>query len=276
MSIFLAVLFAALLHACWNAIIKFGDDKFQGMLLLSFGHIFFGLFLIALYPVPDPQSWLFLLGSVLCHLIYKFFLTFAYIKGDLSRVYPIARGTAPMIVLTISLLFLPDAVGTLQIGGILLIGLGILLMARGVISHKEKQALIPFALMAAVGTAGYSLFDGLGARAAGTALGYVGWLFFLDSSLFVIGGFALRGRAIIPKSKLVWVQGLLASGASVAAYSIAVWAMTVAPIAVITALREISVLFAVIIGIFFFKENASLEKLISALMIVAGVIAIGF
>ncbi|MBT4568180.1 MAG: hypothetical protein HOC45_09750 [Marinovum sp.] len=118
MSIFLAVLFAALLHACWNAIIKFGDDKFQGMLLLSFGHIFFGLFLIALYPVPDPQSWLFLLGSVLCHLIYKFFLTFAYIKGDLSRVYPIARGTAPMIVLTISLLFLPDAVGTLQIGGI--------------------------------------------------------------------------------------------------------------------------------------------------------------
>ena len=74
MSIFQAVLFAALLHACWNAIIKFGDDKFQGMLLLSFGHIFFGLFLIALYPVPDPKSWLFLLGSVLCHLIYKFFL----------------------------------------------------------------------------------------------------------------------------------------------------------------------------------------------------------
>ena len=275
MYIFLAVLFAALLHACWNAIIKFGDDKFQGMLLLSFGHGIFGLFLIALYPTPDPGSWLFLLGSVLCHLIYKVFLTFAYTKGDLSRVYPMARGTAPMIVLIISLLYLPDAVSNLQIAGILLVGLGILLMARGIITHKEERALIPFALMAAVGTAGYSLFDGLGARASGTALGYVGWLFFLDAALFIIAGLALRGREMIPKSRPVWIQGLLAGGASVGAYSIAVWAMTVAPIAVITALREISVLFAVIIGIFFFKEKPSIDKLISALMIVTGVIAIG-
>ena len=275
MSIFLAVLFAALLHACWNAIIKFGDDKFQSMLLLSFGHGIFGLFLIALYPIPDPKSWLFLLGSILCHLIYKFCLTFAYTKGDLSRVYPIARGTAPIIVLLFSLLYLPDTVSNLQIGGILLIGLGILLMARGVIAHKEEQSLIPFAIMAAVGTAGYSLFDGLGARASGTVLGYVGWLFFLDAAVFIIGGLALRGKAMIPKSRPVWIQGLLAGGASVAAYSIAVWAMTMAPIAVITALREISVLFAVIIGIVFFKENASIEKFISASMIFAGMIAIG-
>tara|TARA_B100001059_G_scaffold98203_1_gene97638 strand:- start:1566 stop:2132 length:567 start_codon:yes stop_codon:yes gene_type:complete len=186
-----------------------------------------------------------------------------------------ARGTAPMIVLIISLLYLPDAVSNLQIAGILLVGLGILLMARGIITHKEERALIPFALMAAVGTAGYSLFDGLGARASGTALGYVGWLFFLDAALFIIAGLALRGREMIPKSRPVWIQGLLAGGASVGAYSIAVWAMTVAPIAVITALREISVLFAVIIGIFFFKEKPSIDKLISALMIVTGVIAIG-
>lgn len=275
MSVFLAVLFAALLHACWNAIIKFGDDKFQGMLLLSFGHGIFGLILMAIYPTPDPRSWFFLLGSVLCHLVYKFFLTTAYTKGDLSRVYPISRGTAPMIVLVISLLVLPDAVNTLQILGILLVGLGILMMARGIISHKEERALIPYALMAAVGTAGYSLFDGLGARASGAVLGYVGWLFFFDASLFIIGGFALRGKAMMPKSKRVILQGLLAGGASVGAYAIAVWAMTVAPIAIITALREISVLFAVAIGIFFFQEKASSEKIISALMIVAGVIAIG-
>ncbi len=275
MSIFLAVLFAAFLHACWNAIIKFGDDKFQGMLLLSFGHGIFGLFLIAVYPIPDAKSWMFLVGSVLCHLIYKFFLTFAYTKGDLSRVYPIARGTAPMIVLIISLLYLPDAVSNMQIGGISLVELGILLMARGVISHKEEYALIPLAAMAAVGTAGYSIFDGLGARASGTALGYVGWLFFLDAALFIIGGLVLRGKTMFPKSRQVWAQGLLAGSASVAAYSIAVWAMTVAPIAVITALREMSVLFAVIIGIFFFKEKPSVDKLISALMIVTGVIAIG-
>ena len=274
MSIFLAVLFAAFLHAFWNSIIKFGDDKFQGMVLLSFGHGIFGLFLIALYPIPNAQSWMFLFGSVLCHLIYKLFLTFAYTKGDLSRVYPIARGTAPMIVLIISLFYLPDAVSNVQIGGISLVGLGILIMARDVIFQKEEHALIPLAVMAAVGTAGYSIFDGLGARASGTALGYVGWLFFLDAALFIVGGLALRGKAMVPKSRPVWIQGLLAGGASVAAYSIAVWAMTVAPIAVITALREVSILCAVIIGIFFLKEKPSIDKLTSALLIVIGVIAI--
>lgn len=179
-----------------------------------------------------------------------------------------------MIALIISLLYLPDAISNLQIIGILFVGLGILLMARGVITHKEEQALIPFAIMTAVGTAGYSLFDGLGARVSGAVLGYVGWLIFLDAALFTIEGLALRGRTMIPKSRPVWIQGLLAGDASVAAYSIAVWAMTVAPITVISALKEMSVLFAVIIGIFFFKEKPSIDKLISALMIVAGVIAI--
>lgn len=274
MSVFLAVVFAALLHAGWNAIIKFGEDKFQGMLLLSFGHGIFGLILIAFYPAPNPQAWLLLGGSVLCHLIYKFFLTSAYAKGDLSRVYPLARGTAPMIVLVMSLIFLPDTVNTRQIVGIVLVGLGILMMARGIIFQNEERALIPYALMAAVGTAGYSLFDGLGARASGAVLGYVGWLFFLDAAVFIIGGFALRGKAMIPRSRTVLLQGLGAGGASVAAYAIAVWAMTVAPIAIITALREISVLFAVAIGIFFFKEKPSPEKIISAFMIMTGVIAI--
>jgi drug/metabolite transporter (DMT)-like permease len=272
--VFAAVLFAALLHASWNAIVKFGDDKFQGMVLLSIAHGVIGLVMISLVPVPAVESWPLLAGSVLCHLIYKGFLTVAYMRGDLSRVYPIARGTAPLLVLAVSLIALSDPVSGTQIGGILLVGFGIVLMARGVITQGEERALIPYALFAAVGTAGYSLFDGLGARVAGSATSYVAWLFFLDAFLFTIAGLVLRGRAVLPKSRRVWSLGMIAGCCSVGAYWIAVWAMTLAPIALVTALREVSVLFAVLIGVVFFKDRADAGKLIAACVIVVGVIAI--
>ena len=272
--VFLAVLFAALLHAGWNAIVKFGDDKMQGMVLLSIAHGLIGLVMISTFPIPAKESWLLLVGSVLFHLIYKTFLTFAYMRGDLSRVYPIARGTAPMIVLAISLMILSDVVMGSQIFGIILIGLGIVLMAWGVFAHGEERALIPYALLAAVGTAGYSLFDGLGARVSGSVSGYIGWLFFLDAFLFTAGGLAIKGHAVLPKSAKVWMLGMIAGVCSVAAYWIAVWAMTLAPIALVTALREVSGLFAVLMGIFFFKDKAVAGKIIAASMIVVGVIAI--
>ena len=272
--VFVAVLIAALLHACWNAIIKFGDDKLQGMVLLSVAHGLIGLMLIAIFPIPSKESWWLLAGSVLFHLMYKTFLTFAYMRGDLSRVYPIARGTAPMIVLVISLIALSDVMLASQIFGIVLVGLGITLMAWGVFAHGEERALVPYALFAAVGTAGYSLFDGLGARVSGSVSGYIGWLFFLDAFLFTVGGVAIKGHAVLPKSVKIWMLGLIAGVCSVAAYWIAVWAMTLAPIALVTALREVSVLFAVLIGVLFFKDKAMVGKIFAGLVIVAGVIAI--
>ena len=272
--VFVAVLIAALLHACWNAIIKFGDDKLQGMVLLSVAHGLIGLMLIAIFPIPSKESWWLLAGSVLFHLMYKTFLTFAYMRGDLSRVYPIARGTAPMIVLVISLIALSDVMLASQIFGIVLVGLGITLMAWGVFAHGEERALVPYALLAAVGTAGYSLFDGLGARVSGSVSGYIGWLFFLDAFLFTVGGVAIKGHAVLPKSVKIWMLGLIAGVCSVAAYWIAVWAMTLAPIALVTALREMSVLFAVLIGVLFFKDKAMVGKIFAGLVIVAGVIAI--
>lgn len=272
--VFVAVLIAALLHACWNAIIKFGDDKLQGMVLLSVAHGLIGLMLIAIFPIPSKESWWLLAGSVLFHLMYKTFLTFAYMRGDLSRVYPIARGTAPMIVLVISLIALSDLMLASQIFGIVLVGLGITLMAWGVFAHGEERALVPYALLAAVGTAGYSLFDGLGARVSGSVSGYIGWLFFLDAFLFTVGGVAIKGHAVLPKSVKIWMLGLIAGVCSVAAYWIAVWAMTLAPIALVTALREVSVLFAILIGVLFFKDKAMVGKIFAGLVIVAGVIAI--
>lgn len=271
-GVFLAVLCAALLHASWNAIIKFGDDKMQGMVLLSIAHGLIGLGMVIIFPVPKPESYAWLAASIGFHLMYKLCLTAAYVHGDLSRVYPIARGTAPVLVLLASFLFLPDAIALLQVLGVALVSFGILQMARGVFDLGESRKLLPFALGAAVGTAGYSISDGMGARAAGDASGYVGWLFLGDAVLFTIWGFYRRGAAAVPRNPQVWGLGLLAGTGSVGAYWIAVWAMTVAPIALISALRETSVLFAVLIGLVLFKEPAERRKVWAAAIIVAGVV----
>ncbi len=272
--VFVAVLFAALLHASWNAIIKFGDDKFQGMVLLSVGHALISLVLIAISPYPAKEVWPWLGASALFHFGYKAFLAAAYTRGDLSRVYPIARGSAPMMVLVVGYFALQDNVTGLQMLGIVTMGLGIFLMARGVFIHGESLQLLPFALLSAVGTAGYSLLDGIGARVAGDATMFTAWMSLIDSVLFLVWGFNRRGLAVLPASAQLWGLGLLAGAVSFGAYWIVVWSMTVAPIALVTALRESSVMFAVLIGVLFFKERADIGKLIAAGVIVSGIILI--
>lgn len=275
-GIFTAVLFAAILHAAWNAIVKFGTDKLQGMVLLSIAHALIGLAMVLAFPLPDRASLIWLILSVILHLAYKTFLTLAYQKGDLSRVYPISRGTAPVMVLIVSLLLLNDKFTQWQVAGVALIGLGILLMARGVFAHGERRDLLPYALAAAMGTAGYTLADGIGARLSMSPSAYIGWIFLLDASMFTVWALTFKGLKVIPKEPRVLALGLLAGTASVGAYWIAVWAMTVAPIALVAALRETSVLFAVLIGVFFLKEKANKGKIISALVIVLGVILMRF
>jgi drug/metabolite transporter (DMT)-like permease len=275
-GIFTAVLFAAILHAAWNAIVKFGTDKLQGMVLLSIAHALIGLAMVLAFPLPDRASLIWLILSVILHLAYKTFLTLAYQKGDLSRVYPISRGTAPVMVLIVSLLLLNDKFTQWQVAGVALIGLGILLMARGVFAHGERRDLLPYALAAAMGTAGYTLADGIGARLSMSPSAYIGWIFLLDASMFTVWALTFKGLKVIPKEPRVLALGLLAGTASVGAYWIAVWAMTVAPIALVAALRETSVLFAVLIGVFFLKEKADKGKIISALVIVLGVILMRF
>ena len=267
-----AVLGAAFLHALWNALIKFGTSKLTSMLILTLVQGGMGLLIALTRPFPDPQVWLWLLASGVFHAAYKLFLAFAYEQGDLSRVYPIARGAAPMLVLVISALLLPDVIAAWEYIGILVLGSGILLMARGVFSSGESRRLVPLALGSAMATAGYSLVDGLGARASGDAVAYVGWLFTLDAAFFTPVCIALRGKSVLRASGKVWAIGSLAATASYGAYAIAVWAMTVAPIALVAALRETSILFAVLIGWLVFGERMDKQKAVAAALIVAGVI----
>ena len=220
------------------------------------------------WPAADVLPWLAASGAF--HAAYKLFLTFAYEQGDLSRVYPIARGAAPMVVLGVSALFLADTLSALEIAGVLVLGAGIALMARGAFFHGEQRKLVPLALGSAMMTAGYSLVDGLGARVSGDAVMYVGWLFFLDAVIFTPICLALRGRHVFRAERRVWITSALAAAGSYGAYAIAVWAMTVAPIALVAALRETSIFFAVLIGWLVMKDRMDLLKAAAATLIVSG------
>jgi len=275
-GVFFAVLFAAFLHASWNAIVKFGVNKLQGMVLLSIAHALIGLMMVIAFPLPDRAALGWLAISVVLHLIYKTFLTLAYQNGDLSRVYPISRGTAPVIVLFVSLLFLNDSFTNWQVAGVFVVGFGILMMAHGVFANDEQRELLPYALGAAMGTAGYTLADGIGARLSMQPSAFIGWVFVLDASLFTLWAVAFKGFDVLPKQPRIWALGLAAGSASVGAYWIAVWAMTVAPIALIATLRETSVLFAVLIGVLYLKERYDKTKVWAAFVIVCGVVMMRF
>jgi drug/metabolite transporter (DMT)-like permease len=271
LGVFLAVLGAAFLHALWNALIKLGTSKVGGMVILSIVEVPIGLTVVMLTPAIDPAAVPWVIAAGCTHFAYKFFLTYAYDRGDLSRVYPIARGAAPMIVALIGALVLADAVSTRQYLAIAVLAGGILLMARGVFTSGEDRRLLPFALGSACATAGYTLIDGMGARISGEAAAYVAWVFVADGTFFTLGMLALRGRAVIPRDGRAWGLGAVASTASYGAYAVSVWAMTVAPIAVVAALRETSILFAVLIGWLAFGERMSRDKAVAAGVIVLGV-----
>ena len=274
--VFCAVLIAALLHAGWNALVKTGNNKQIAMLILTLAHAFFGLCLIPFLPMPQGEVWIWLLASGFTHMFYQLFLGFAYERGDLSRVYPIARGAAPMIVLTVSVLFGVDTLRGFDFLGILVLGLGILLMARGVFNSGEDHKLIFLAVGSACATACYSLIDGLGARVMGDALAYVSWLLIFSAIFYTPVIFFLRGRSVLPQNSSQISVGLLTGFASFVAYAIVVWAMTQAPIALVTALRGSSILFAMIFGWFFFREQMGLSKVLAGIMIVIGIILTRF
>lgn len=271
-GIFLAVLGAAFLHALWNALVKLGTSKLAGMVIMSIFEVVIGAGVV-LFAAPIKLAALpWVIGSGVTHFGYKYFLTTAYERGDLSRVYPIARGAAPMIVGIFGALFLADAVTGHEYLGAGVLACGILLMARGVLAGGEDRKLLPFALGSATATAAYTLIDGIGARVSDAPVAYVAWVFVADGLIFALGMLILRGPDILPRNWRVWPMGGVAAGASYGAYAVSIWAMTMAPIAVVAALRETSILFAVLIGWLAFGERMSGEKALAALVIVTGVI----
>ena len=273
LSVFLTVILAAALHAGWNAMVKGGKDKYLGTASVVIGQAVFAIPTLFFVPAPDPSSFMLILAGIGLHLGYQFFLMASYSAGDLTQVYPLARGSAPLIVALVSTVFLGLTLQPIELAAIGMIGLGIMsiaLVGRSDGLHNRRAAAL--ALVTGCFIASYSLVDGLGARAAGTALGFYGWLT-IGNALTFCGIAAVTRPASL---KRVPTEGLrmmlVGGGASYAAYALVIWSFTQAPIALVTALRETSIIFALLIGVFVLRERLSLAKVLSTMMVLAGVL----
>lgn len=271
--VFAAVLAAASMHAGWNALVKVGLDRVSSVLLLSLSQAGLCLVLFPFFPLPAAESWPWLLASALVHACYKLSLIKAYEHGDLSQVYPLARGTAPLVVAVVSAVFLDEVTTLTKVLAILSIGLGVCLMSlRGGAVGRMPPKALGFALATAACTASYTLLDGIGARLSGSASGFVIMLTIIDgffTSSYVI---ARRGSAAFARLAPAWRSGLAMGAMAFTSYWIAIWAFTQAPIALVAALRETSVLFAMLIAVLFLKERAGPARLAAASLIACGVV----
>lgn len=271
--VFIAVLGAALMHAAWNAIVKVGLDRFSSIVLMSLAQGGIAACLLPLFPLPAAEAWPWVLGSAVLHIGYKLFLIRAYEHGDLSQVYPLARGTAPLIVALVGAAFLGENMTGGKWFAVLAIGLGVILMSRnGAGLDKLSSKALGYALCTAGFTAAYTLVDGVGARIAATASGYTLWMFSIDACGMATAAVVMRGRGALPKLLPAWRSGVLAGALSLGAYWIAIWAFTLAPLALVAALRETSVMFAMLIGVLLLGERANGWRWASVGLILAGVV----
>lgn len=266
------VLLAAFLHASWNFLVKSSTDKFVGMSSVVLGHAPFALVAIVFSPLPEVSSFPYIIFGVCLHLGYQLFLLNSYKIGDLTQVYPLARGISPLIVACISVIALGKHLSKSELVAISIIGVGIMslsLVRRGDGLRNTKAAIL--ALMTGGFIASYSLVDGIGAREAGTAVGFYGWLSVINAFFYAAIIRTLRPGTIGTVVKLNWRFTLAGGGASFLAYALVTYSFTKAPIAIVTALRETSIIFALLLGVFVLKERVDLNKVVATMMTILGV-----
>jgi drug/metabolite transporter (DMT)-like permease len=272
--VFAAVLFAAACHAAWNATIKRGLDPLATTVAISIGAAVVSLVFVPVVGLPAPAAWPWVIASVVIHLFYFAALIESYRWGDMSQVYPIARGSAPLMTAGITTTFIDEHLGLGGWLGIALVVAGVLLLSLrgGRDLAKLDRRAVGFALFTAVTICAYSVVDGVGARQAGSANAnaYSVALFVGIGPVMALYALARRGRSAIVDAARLWGTGLGGGALQLGSYGIAIWAMTVAPIAIVAALRETSVLFGAMIAVVLLKEPLRPSRVVAALLIVLG------
>jgi drug/metabolite transporter (DMT)-like permease len=274
--VFLAVLFAALCHAGWNALIKVGLDPLSTTTLISIGSGAVALVLLPFAGMPAAASSPWLIASVVVHLFYFAALIEAYRTGDLGQVYPIARGSAPLMTATATTFLVGEKLSLVGWAGIVALVAGVfLLSAHGgrALAEVDRRA-VGFALLTALTICAYSVVDGIGARLAGDPNAYSLSLFVGIAVVMVPYALYRDGRDVIPAMRTYWRRGFAGGALQLLSYGIAIWAMTVAPIAIVATLRETSVLFGAGIAVVVLKEPVRVVRIGAALLIVCGLVLI--
>jgi phosphonate utilization associated putative membrane protein len=269
-----AVLFGALLHASWNALVKSSDDKALDTAVIHVMGSFIALPLLLIAGLPPVASWPYIAASVAVHIAYYIALTGAYKHGDLGLTYPLMRGTAPLLVALSAAFTVGETLTPLAWAGVLGVSCGVLALGLSARAMASPRA-VGFALSNAVVIAFYTVVDALGARISGEPLQYVLAIFVFDGWPFALLVFMRRRGAVVwPYARKRWPIASLGAAASLGSYGIALWAMTRAPVATVAALRETSVLFAAVFGAWFLKERFDTRRLVGTAVIVAGVMAL--
>jgi drug/metabolite transporter (DMT)-like permease len=294
----LAVLAAAVTHATWNAIAHGIKDQLLAFGLIGAGGILVAIPLVILSPFPLSACWPYLLASIVIHVFYNLLLMRSYRYGEFGQVYPLARGTSPLVVTVLAAVFAAERPSAAQVAGVLVVSCGLALLVLAGRAGRRAAArggpgggsgggsgggagrgggLGRAALVAAVGTgltiAAYTTVDGLGVRLSGSSVAYIGWLMLLESLCVPAWALASRRHVLLSgTSRRVLGSGLLAGGLSVLAYGLVLWAQTRGDLAPIAALRETSVIFGAVIGTVVFHEPFGRWRIAATLLVVIGVL----
>jgi len=271
----LAVLGAALLHATWNALLKSGGDKQLDAVGLAAGSGAVALVAAPFLPAPAPASYLWIAASALVHIAYFWALAGAYRWGDMSFSYPIMRGGGPLIVIVAGGAAFGEVLGSGQLLGVLLISAGILAFAaHSAADPAAQRKSLAFALVNACVIAGYTLIDAKGARLSGAPVSYTLWFFVANGAVIFAMGCLQRGASAPRHLLRQWRVALFGGACAVGAYAVALWAMTLAPVALVAVLRETSVVFAAVLGAVFLKERFTARRASATAAVLAGLIVL--
>lgn len=269
LPLFCIVLFAALLHASWNAIVKRGTDTLLTTILVTGSAAVIAAIGLPFLPAPAAQSWPWLAASTLLQVGYYVLVARTYQLTDMSASYPLMRGCAPILVALVSTLFLGERLAWIAWAGIALICLGILCMTRGL---PRQHAWLPLLNAGVIAT--YTLVDAWGARHSGAAVSYTLWLFLLSGLPLPLWALCTRAGALRDYARRNWGYGIVGGFGTLISYGLALWAMTVAPVAMISALRETSILFGILISAWILHERVTRQRWIAAGLIVLGAVVL--
>ena len=274
-TIFLLVLFSAVLHAIWNSMASKYKDKNVSIPAIVYGHVPACIVAVIILPMPSVESFPYIILSAFIHQGYQNFLLTAYQTGKFTTVYPVARGFGPLVATVISIVFLGVYLKIFTLLSILLISTGVIFIGLFSRSVLKNYKILYTSLATGVFIGIYSVVDGYGARLSMSAISYMSWVFIFSALFFPIALKFRKQKNILKKTLnegkvIFWVGGFF----SYIAYVITVWAFTKAPIPMVSALRESSIIFAIFIGYFYLKEKISLYKIISILLIFVGVLGL--
>ncbi len=268
-----AAIASAIIHASWNAALKGGSDRITDAFLIAVGGVLTWAFVAAIWGAPAPEAWPYLIASVLIHLVYWFALFSGYDAGDMSHVYTLSRGSAPVLVAVGAALTVQEIPPPIKIAGIGLVSLGVLCVGA---SPRAPLKATLWALGIGLCIASYSLVDALGARAGGNALVYVAWTSgIMGVPMIAFAAWRKRGY-LIPDAMVAPWRGIAIGVISFLGYGLVLWAQTIAPIAQVTALRETSVVWGALIAFFLLRERLGLRRWAGAFIVAAGAGLIAF